>query len=214
MATVDWYIEGVEFANCNCAYGCPCQFEALPTHGNCRGFEALRIDKGHFGDIDLSGLKYAMLYAWPGPIFEGKGELQAIIDESANAEQRGALEKVLLGEETDEAATHWWVFRAMSDTVHETLYKAIHFDVDMERRTARVEVPGVLESTGRPIYPPHSDEAHRARIMIPNGIEFEVAEMGSASVESGKEAAIQLTLDDTYGQWNVLRHSGSGVVHT
>ena len=56
MAVIDWYVEGEEYGNCNCAYGCPCQFEALPTHGNCRGFEVVRIDKGHFGDVDLSGL--------------------------------------------------------------------------------------------------------------------------------------------------------------
>ena len=28
MARVDWYIEGVEFSNCNCDYACPCQFES------------------------------------------------------------------------------------------------------------------------------------------------------------------------------------------
>lgn len=28
MAQVDWYVEGVEITNCNCDYGCPCQFEA------------------------------------------------------------------------------------------------------------------------------------------------------------------------------------------
>ena len=69
MNKTDWYIEGIEFGNCNCAYGCPCQFEALPTHGDCRGFEVLRIDKGHFGDVKLDGLNIAMLYAWPVNLF-------------------------------------------------------------------------------------------------------------------------------------------------
>jgi len=53
MSVVDWYVAGVEFGNCNCVYGCPCQFEALPSEGNCRGFEVLRIDKGHLGDVRL-----------------------------------------------------------------------------------------------------------------------------------------------------------------
>ena len=110
MAMTDWYVEGISFGNCNCAYGCPCQFEALPTYGDCRGFEVLRIDKGYFADLDLSGLKIAVLYSWPGPIFEGKGEFQVIIDERADPGQRKALETVLHGEETEEAATHWWVF--------------------------------------------------------------------------------------------------------
>lgn len=210
---VDWYVEGDVFGNCNCGYGCPCQFEDLPTHGNCRGFEVLRIDKGHFGDMDLAGLKIAMFYAWPGPIFEGKGELQAVIDERADDEQRSALETVLHGEETEEAATHWWVFRAMSETVHETLFKPIDFEVDIEARTARVVIPGVLQAAGRPIRPPHGDGEHRVRIDIPNGIEFEIAEIGSASSTTGSDTAIALDLEDSYGQFNRLRHSGSGIVH-
>ena len=210
MANVDWYIEGLVFGNCNCDYGCPCQFEALPTHGNCRGFEVLRIDRGHFGEVKLDSLKVAVLYAWPGPIFEGNGALQAIVDERADAGQRDALTKVLHGEETDEAATHWWVYRAMSTTLHETLFKPIDFEVDIEARTARVAIPGVLESTGRPIRAPHGGDEHRVRIDIPNGIEFELAEIGSASTKA--TGAIALDLRDSYGQFNVLRHSGSGVV--
>ncbi|MGA7790694.1 MAG: DUF1326 domain-containing protein, partial [Xanthobacteraceae bacterium] len=29
--------------NCNCAYGCPCQFNALPTHGNCEAVAGMQI---------------------------------------------------------------------------------------------------------------------------------------------------------------------------
>ena len=101
MAQVDWSIEGVEFSNCNCDYACPCQFESRrPTHGHCRGFAAVRIDKGHFGDLALDGLGAALLYAWPGPIYEGNGECQAIIDERADGKQRDALATVLYGGET------------------------------------------------------------------------------------------------------------------
>jgi hypothetical protein len=212
MATTDWYVEGISFGNCNCAYGCPCQFEALPTHGSCRGFEVLRIDQGNYAGLELSGLKVAVLYAWPGPIFEGRGALQAIIDERADATQRQALERVLHGEDTEEAATHWWVFRAMSDTVHPTLYKPIDYEVDLEARVARAVIPGVLESSGRPIRPPHSDAEHRVQIHIPNGIEFETAEIGSATSVTGGESAITLDLADSYGQFNRLRHSGRGIV--
>ena len=82
MSKIDWYVEASSFGVCNCIYACPCQFEALPTNGNCRGFEAFRIDKGHFGKTALDGVKVALLYAWPGPVFEGKGEMQAIEDAS------------------------------------------------------------------------------------------------------------------------------------
>lgn len=211
MANVDWYVEGIEFGNCNCRYGCPCQFEDLPSNGNCQGFEVVRIDKGYFGDTDLSGLKIALIYAWPGPIFEGNGEMQAIIDERADAAQREALKTIVHGGETDEMATHWWVYHAMSSKVHEPLIKPINFEVDVATRTARVEIPGVLESTGRPIKSPATGDEHRVRIDIPSGIEFEQAEVGSASTKT--TGAIALELNDSYGQWSVLRHSGSGVVH-
>lgn len=211
MAGVDWYVEGVSFGNCNCDYGCPCQFEARrPTHGDCRGFEVMRIDTGHFGPLQLAGLHAALVYAWPGPIYEGNGEMQAIIDERATAEQRRALETVLYGGETEEGKTHWWVYRTMSRTVHPALFKPIEFDVDIDARTARVVIPGVLESTGRPIRSPATGDEHRVRINIPNGIEFEIAEIGSATTTC--KASVRLDLNDSYGQFNILRHSGRGVV--
>ena len=208
---IDWYVEGVSFGNCNCDYGCPCQFELRPTRGDCRGFEAARIDKGHFGDVPLAGLHFALLYAWPGAIFEGGGTIQAVIDERADARQRQALATVLYGGETEEAKTHWWVFHAMSSTVHEPVYAPIEFEVDIERRRAKVAIPGLLDAAGRPIVSPATGEEHRVRIDIPNGIEFELAEVGSASTRA--TGAVELNLDDTYGQFNVLRHSGTGVVH-
>jgi hypothetical protein len=210
MPNVDWYIEGIEFGNCVCDYSCPCQFEALPTHGHCRGFEAVDIERGHFGDTDLTGLRCVITYAWPGPIFEGKGEYQVFIDERADEAQRAALDVVLHGGETEEAATHWWIFHEMCDTVHPTIYAPIEFEVDVEARKGRVEVPGVLKSVGRPIRSPVDGSEHRVRIDLPHGIEFEIAEVGSASTTA--RGAIELILEDSFGQFNRLRHSGSGIV--
>jgi len=99
-----------------------------------------------------------------------------------------------VGEETDEAATHWWVYRSMSTTVHPPLDKPIAFDVDLEARTARVSIPGVLESVGRPILGAGGTE-HRVRIEIPNGVEFDRAEIGSATTTS--VGAIWLSLENT-----------------
>ncbi|MCI0431303.1 MAG: DUF1326 domain-containing protein, partial [Rhodospirillales bacterium] len=70
MATVQWMVKGREFANCNCSFGCPCQFNDLPTHGNCRAAIGYQIDQGHFGDVRLDGLRAAALYAWPGAVHQ------------------------------------------------------------------------------------------------------------------------------------------------
>ena len=50
-----WEIQGSELINCNCSYGCPCQFNALPTHGNCEAMGGIAIDKGHYGNVRLDG---------------------------------------------------------------------------------------------------------------------------------------------------------------
>ena len=209
---VDWSIEAVSFGNCNCDYGCPCQFEQRTTRANCRGFEVGRIRSGHFGGVRLDDLCYVLLYAWPGAVYEGNGMMQAVIDERANEEQLGASTTVLYGGETEEARNHWWVFHAMSTTVHEPIFRPIDFEVDIERRTARVSIPGLIESTGRPIVSPAIGKQHRVRIDIPNGIEFEIAEIGSSSTKA--TGPIALELNESYGQFNIVRHSGTGVIHT
>lgn len=209
---IDWSIEALSFGSCNCEHNCPCQFELRPTHGDCRGFEVARIERGHFGGVRLDGVSYVVLYAWPGPIFEGNGAMQAVIDEGAAPDQREALERVLHGDETEEAKTHWWVFHAMASTVHPTLFRPIDFEVDLERRTARVAIPGILQSSGRPIVSPATGEEHRVRIDIPAGIEFEIAEIGVA--DSTATGPIELALTNTYGQFNRIHHTGRGVVRT
>ena len=50
-----WEIRGREFGNCNCSYGCPCQFNALPTYGHCRGFAIVDIEKGFHGETSSTG---------------------------------------------------------------------------------------------------------------------------------------------------------------
>ena len=168
MARIDWLVEGRSFGNCD--YGCPCQFESLPTGGSCRGFEVFEIDSGYFDDTRLDGLRAALIYSWPGPIYEGKGQMQVVVDDRATPEQRQAVEIVLHGGETEEAANHWWVFSAMSDIHHPTIHAPITLDIDIEARRARAHIPGVLSSEGRPIVSPATGDPHRVRIDIPGGV--------------------------------------------
>lgn len=210
MAFVDWEIKGREFVNCNCNYGCPCQFNALPTHGNCQGVGAYDIDQGHFGDVRLDGLQAAAIFQWPGPIHEGHGIFQAIIDARANEAQREALRKILYGEETEPGATVWNVFMTTVSTVLEPVYKDIQFEVDVEARQARLLVPGLIESTGEPIRNPVTGETHRARIDLPDGFEYTVAEMGSGT--STISESIPMALNDSYGQFAHIHLSTHGVV--
>lgn len=209
---IDWRIKGLEISNCNCDYGCPCQFNALPTHGSCEAVAGFQIDEGHFGDVKLDGLKAGGVYQWPGPVHGGDGIMQLIVDETADEQQREALIKILLGEETEPMATMWAVYSAMSPNKLETLFKPIDLEIDVENRTGRISIPGVVETTAEPIRNPVTGDIHRARIDIPNGFEYELAEMGSASTQATGE--IKLSLENSYCQFAELHLSNSGIVRS
>jgi hypothetical protein len=185
MAHVDWEIQGPELASCNCDWGCPCQFNARPTHGHCRAGVAIRIDKRHFGDVSLDGLKFALTAAWPGAIHEGKGEVQPVVDERADARQREAILKIMAGEETEPGATIFNVFATVIETIHEPLFRPIEFEVDIENRTGRFAVPGLVEARGEPIKNPVTGQPHRARVVLPHGFEYTEAEYGSSRTKGG-----------------------------
>ncbi len=197
---IEWYIKAREFANCNCDYGCPCQFNALPTTGNCEAAVGYVIDEGKFGDVSLDGVKAAMVAHWPGAIHEGKGTVQLILDESSSEAQRDALLKIMKGEETEPMSTMWSVFAAMTDTHLDPLVRPIDFDLDIEERTARLSISGVLETTSEPIRNPVTGATHHARINLPHGFEYRIAEMSSGDTQTGPDAGIQLTFEKSYGQ--------------
>ena len=102
---IPWEIQAVELSSCNCAYGCPCQFNALPTYGNCEAAVGMHIERGRFGDTSLDGLDSVIVMQWPGPIHEGGGKIFVIIDERADQAQRESLLTIFSGGETAAGAT-------------------------------------------------------------------------------------------------------------
>jgi hypothetical protein len=208
---IDWRIRGPAFSNCSCEYACPCQFGmARPSHGFCLGITSGRIDEGHFGATRLDGLCFALLFSWPGPIHEGNGTSQAVIDERADAPQRDALLRILRGDETEPGATHFYVFHSTMSRVLDPIQAPIEFECDIEARRGRLSIPGVAEVRGEPIVEPVNGNEHRVRIDLPHGFEYRIAEIGRAS--SRATAGICFELDHTYGQFNELHLTGRGVV--
>jgi hypothetical protein len=100
----------------------------------------------------------------------------------------------------------------MSSTVHPPLFEAIEFDVNIERRRARIVIPGILESTAAPIRSPATGAEHCVRINLPNGIEFDLAEIGSGTTKT--VASVALDFKDTYCHFTHLRQTGEGVVRS
>ena len=211
MAETTWTIKAREFVHCNCAYGCPCQFNALPTHGSCQAVAALEIEEGQHGDTDLSGTRIAMIVAWPGPIHEGRGEVVPIVDEGASEAQREALLRIMSGLDTVPGATFFQVFSTTFETVHDPVFAPIDLAVDVDDRRARLNIPGWIEAHGEPITNPITGEEHRARINLPHGFEYETCEVGRGWAET--HGPIDVQLADSHAQFAMLHMTESGVVH-
>jgi hypothetical protein len=194
-----WMIRGVQYTNCNCDWGCPCQFNSTTTYGHCEAVAAGEIEEGYFNSTHLDGLRFAMLVQWPGEIAEGNGR-----------QQREALLKILRGESTKPGATHFYVFHSTMSEVLEPLYAPIELEVDVAARRARLRVAGIVESDGSPIIDPHSGNEHRVQIQLPNGFEYRLAEVGQGS--SRARAGIELSLDRSHSHWNVLHMNQDGVI--
>lgn len=210
MAAIKWAIRAVEFNNCNCSYGCPCQFNGLPTHGHCFAIISLRIDNGHHGTTKLDGLKVVGTFSWPGPIHKGGGEAALVIDSRADDAQRNALLRIFLGKDTKPGATIFQIFSTTLTKVHDPTFADIEFEIDIDKRRARVVVPGQIDMRGEPILNPVTGAEHRVRIDLPNGFEYRLAEIGRGWSES--TTPMKLNLVNSYGQFCHVNLSESGVI--
>jgi hypothetical protein len=199
-SNLTWRIAGEEVGGCNCAWGCPCQFNALPTRGRCEGFGACEIEEGHFGLTRLEGVRFAGLYSWPGPIHEGNGTRQLIVDEWASAEQREAIEALESGER---GGAFFEIFASVCPNRLPTLFAPIEFSVDRGARLATVRIPGVVENVIEPIRNPVTGEEHRALIVLPDGFEFAEAEVANSVVlRASSNGPFSFSYENTYAQLN------------
>lgn len=207
QAKTKWRIAGESLGSCMCAWGCPCQFDALPTHGRCEGFGGFQIREGYFGTTRLDGVRFAWILSWPGPIHEGNGTRQVIIDEEATPDQRAALIALCSGTQGGGA---FEIFAAVCPNQPETIFAPITFQSDRERRQGLMHVPGLAEVRAEPIKTRVTGEEHRARIVLPDGFEFKEAEMANAvslKVQSAPPLAFEYA--NTYAQMNAFDWSNA-----
>ena len=205
-----WDIRAIELANCNCAYGCPCQFNALPTYGNCHAVVCMEITEGHFGEVKLDGVRFGGVFSWPRAIHEGNGEAQPFVDSRATEAQRDAVLKIMTGQETAPMATVFAIFASTLVKAYDPIFVPIEFSVDVDARRGQFVVPGVAQTRGEPIKNPLTGAEYRARIDIPDGFEYEIAEIGSAS--STTQGNIAIKLENSYAQFAHLHLNNNGVV--
>ena len=209
--TDQWLFKSETYDNCNCAVNCGCQFNLPSTHGYCQSAFVGDIVAGHFNETQLAGLKWAALYKWPGEIAAGNGKRQIIIDERAEAAQRVALETILSGEACKPLSNVFSVFASCCSEFCETLFLPIRLAANPERRTATVDIPGIMRSSGKPIMNAFTGEPFHIALARPSGsFEFTYAEigLGTTTVTGGMDMAFE----DSWAHWCVHHFNQDGLI--
>ena len=144
----DWNVKGTVLVACNCDYGCPCNFNAPPTTGDCEGSWTWHIEQGNYGEISLDGLTLGVYADWPRAIHEGGGKAVVYYDERADESQREAIETLARGE----AGGPWGIFINTYELV------GVH--------------PAPFELEMEPIKNPVTGDETRAAVVLPKGLVF------------------------------------------
>ena len=209
----DWVLKSETYDNCNCAVNCGCQFNLPSTYGYCQSAFVGNIVDGHFDDTLLAGLNWAGLYKWPGEIADGNGRRQIVIDERADDAQRIALETIISGEACVPVTNMVSVGASTCTEVCETLLLPIDLDADSELRTATVDIPGVLRSSGRPIINEFNGEPFHVALARSSGsFEFTYAEIGHGT--SSVTGDIEMEFEDSWAHWCVHHFDQDGLVRS
>lgn len=171
---VTWHLRGTVLVACNCDYGCPCNFNARPTAGDCEGGWIWHVEDGRYGDVRLDGLNASLMADWPGAIHEGNGAALILIDERANEAQRGALSCLLDGE----AGGPWAILRTTFAEIHGPRFVPFAVTLDGVRTSARAG--DVVELEMEPIRNPVTGAEVHPGAVLPEGFIFKQGSFASS----------------------------------
>lgn len=169
-----WNIRGHVLLACNCDYGCPCNFNGLPTPGKCEGNWNWHITEGSFGDVKLSGLNFSVAVNWPKAIHEGNGEALVILDESADARQRDALQQLVSGQ----VGGPWKIISTTITKVHGPV--TAKYDVTVNGFSSSVKAGNHVELVMEPVRNKVTNAEVHPRAILPEGFIFREADLAAS----------------------------------
>ncbi|MEX2284862.1 MAG: DUF1326 domain-containing protein [Gemmatimonadota bacterium] len=170
-----WRIQGNLVVACNCDYGCPCNFNGLPTTGKCEGNWNWAIEQGHFGDVSLSGIAFCLAVNWPRAIHEGNGEGIFVIDEKADQRQREALMTLVSGK----AGGPWQIVRATISKLHGPEYAPI--EISVNGFTSHVHAGTYVTVETEPVRNKTTQAQVHPRAILPEGFIFKEANLAAST---------------------------------
>ncbi len=101
-APTPYRIEGSYYEACNCEAICPCRqqngvADGLSTYGICDFILSWKIDRGHLGNLDLSGLSVCMVGSYDDDEEGQPWRVIIYVDENADDNQFQALSQIFQG---------------------------------------------------------------------------------------------------------------------
>ena len=174
MKTSSWQVKGAVLVACNCDYGCPCNFNALPTRGKCEGQWTWHVDEGTYGEVTLDDLNFSIAVDWPGAIHEGNGKALILIDQRADTAQREAIETLVAGDVGGPWGVLAWTWPTV-DGPH-----PVPYEVSADGVNWRVQAGDRLEIESEPIRNPVTGAEVHPGAVLPEGIVFKQGEFGSS----------------------------------
>jgi hypothetical protein len=201
------------YDNCNCSVSCGCQFNQPTTHGNCHFAYVGNVVDGHFNGTPLAGLNWALICKFPGEIAEGEGKRQIVVDDRADDAQRKALETIISGEACQPLSNHFSVFGSLCTEFFATQFRPIQLEVDLECRTASVDIPDFLKSAGSPIINEFNGEPFHIAIARPSGsFEFTYGEIGRGTTTVSGD--LEMALEDSWALFCVHHYNQDGLIRS
>jgi hypothetical protein len=177
----EWRVNGTIIIACNCDWGCPCNFNAPPTRGDCEGGWVWAIADGHVSDVSVSGLKVALFADWPSAIHEGGGRAICYVDERADDLQREALTELLHGR----LGGPWGIF---IKTYELTGPEPVAFDVDVNGYETRCRIGGVVDLELEKIRNPVTQVEVHPELVLPEGLVVKTGRLASSKVFQVRDA--------------------------
>ena len=153
-----WSISGEYFENCSCDVVCPCEISpkgflmADPDNGYCNVWLVFHINRGTYGDLDLSNLNIIMAARAEGVMANGNWTAGVYLDERANPDQQQALGAIFGGQAGGPMA-------ALAPLIGTNLgAKLVPIEFRSEGKKRSAQIPNVLNSVVEAVPSPFEGE--------------------------------------------------------
>jgi hypothetical protein len=139
-----WAFQGSLSDACQCDVFCPCEFAQKPSYGHCDDTAIIHVDRGHYGDVTLDGMRVVVVSQSP--------EGERLVDTVG----RLNFAHLYVPEQATDAQTHalamlarqvfgQWVNGKVARISPEESVRKVAMEVDIQPTRHRVRIPNVLD---------------------------------------------------------------------